>query len=128
MRIAESTWRFTEGSYFAFCSSVLSPEGKDQVGGKREQLTHHREVPRNSTMSPNEPEHDDAEGWCKTVEVWKVSEKCKLASQRSNRRIAKEVGDPDLDRRWTKDNFKGKSVKLGVPKKLLANRRTGRRL
>ncbi|WMV13632.1 hypothetical protein MTR67_007017, partial [Solanum verrucosum] len=52
---------------FAFCSSVLSPEGKDQVGGKREQSVDHREVLRNSTMSPNDLEHDDAKGWCKTV-------------------------------------------------------------
>uniref|UniRef100_M1DS92 Uncharacterized protein n=1 Tax=Solanum tuberosum TaxID=4113 RepID=M1DS92_SOLTU len=34
LRIAESTWRVAEESHFAFCSSVLSPEGKDQVGGK----------------------------------------------------------------------------------------------
>uniref|UniRef100_M1DUY6 Uncharacterized protein n=1 Tax=Solanum tuberosum TaxID=4113 RepID=M1DUY6_SOLTU len=67
LRIAESTWRVAKGSYFTFCSSVLNPEGKDQVGGKREQAAHHREVPRSSTMSPNDPEHDDAEGWCKTV-------------------------------------------------------------
>uniref|UniRef100_M1DCL9 Uncharacterized protein n=1 Tax=Solanum tuberosum TaxID=4113 RepID=M1DCL9_SOLTU len=46
---------------------VLSPEGKDQVGGDREQSTHHREVQRSSTMSPNDPEYDDAEGWCKTA-------------------------------------------------------------
>uniref|UniRef100_M1DVR6 Integrase core domain containing protein n=1 Tax=Solanum tuberosum TaxID=4113 RepID=M1DVR6_SOLTU len=45
----------------------LSPEGKDQVGEKREQSTHHREIPRSSTMSPNDPDHDDAEGWCKTM-------------------------------------------------------------
>uniref|UniRef100_M1E179 Integrase core domain containing protein n=1 Tax=Solanum tuberosum TaxID=4113 RepID=M1E179_SOLTU len=56
------------------------------------------------------------------VEIWKVSEKCKLASQRSSRRIAEEAGDPDLDCRWTKDNFKVESLKLGVPRKLLANR------
>ncbi|WMV49855.1 hypothetical protein MTR67_043240 [Solanum verrucosum] len=65
LRIAESTWRVTEGSHFAFCSSVLSPEGKDQVDGKREQSTHRRDVPRGSTISPNDPEHDDAEGWGK---------------------------------------------------------------
>ncbi|KAG5585139.1 hypothetical protein H5410_045573 [Solanum commersonii] len=34
-RIAESTWRVAEGSYFTFCSSVLSPKEKDQVGEKR---------------------------------------------------------------------------------------------
>ncbi|WMV32763.1 hypothetical protein MTR67_026148, partial [Solanum verrucosum] len=67
LRITESTWRVDEGSHFAFCSSVLSAEGKVQVGGKREKSAHHREVPRSSTMSPNDPEHDDAEGWCKTT-------------------------------------------------------------
>uniref|UniRef100_M1DGM4 Uncharacterized protein n=1 Tax=Solanum tuberosum TaxID=4113 RepID=M1DGM4_SOLTU len=35
LRIVESTWRVAEGSHFGFCSSVLSSEGKDQVGGKR---------------------------------------------------------------------------------------------
>uniref|UniRef100_M1DPN4 Putative plant transposon protein domain-containing protein n=1 Tax=Solanum tuberosum TaxID=4113 RepID=M1DPN4_SOLTU len=47
--------------------SVLSPEGKDQVDGKRKQSAHHRTVPRSSTMSPNDPEQDNAEGWCKTA-------------------------------------------------------------
>ncbi|KAG5615810.1 hypothetical protein H5410_015634, partial [Solanum commersonii] len=42
-------------------SGVLSPEGKDQVGEKKEQLAHCREVLRSSTMSPTDPEHDDAE-------------------------------------------------------------------
>ncbi|WMV41107.1 hypothetical protein MTR67_034492, partial [Solanum verrucosum] len=54
-------------SYFVVCSNVLSPKGKNQVGRKREQLVHRREVSRNSTMSSNDPEHDDFEGWCKTV-------------------------------------------------------------
>uniref|UniRef100_M1DSY8 Uncharacterized protein n=1 Tax=Solanum tuberosum TaxID=4113 RepID=M1DSY8_SOLTU len=58
-RIAESTWRVAEGSHFAFCSSVLSPEGKDQVGGKAKQSAQCRDVPRGSTMLPNEPEHID---------------------------------------------------------------------
>ncbi|KAG5631213.1 hypothetical protein H5410_002930 [Solanum commersonii] len=47
--------------------SVLSPERKDQVGRKREQSAHRRKVSRSSTMSPNDPKHDDAEGWCKTA-------------------------------------------------------------
>ncbi|WMV24516.1 hypothetical protein MTR67_017901 [Solanum verrucosum] len=67
LRLTESTWRVAEGSYFTFCSSVLSPEGKDQVGRKRKQSVHRREVLQSSTMSTNDPEHDDAEGWCKTV-------------------------------------------------------------
>ncbi|KAG5570534.1 hypothetical protein H5410_060300 [Solanum commersonii] len=44
---------------------VLSPKGKDKVNEKKEQSAHHREVSRSSTMSPNDPEHDDAEGWFK---------------------------------------------------------------
>uniref|UniRef100_M1DSF5 Uncharacterized protein n=1 Tax=Solanum tuberosum TaxID=4113 RepID=M1DSF5_SOLTU len=67
LRITESNWRVAEGSYFTFCFSVLSPEGKDQVGGKRVQSVHHRKVPRSSTMSPNDPEHDVAKGCCKTA-------------------------------------------------------------
>uniref|UniRef100_M1DGF9 Uncharacterized protein n=1 Tax=Solanum tuberosum TaxID=4113 RepID=M1DGF9_SOLTU len=67
LRITESTWRVAEGSYFTFCCSVLSLEGKDQVSGKTKQSAHHREVPLSSTMSPNVPEHDDANGWCNTA-------------------------------------------------------------
>ncbi|WMV30642.1 hypothetical protein MTR67_024027 [Solanum verrucosum] len=73
----------TTGSYFVFCSIVLSPEGKDQVGGKREQSAHRREVSRSNTMSPNDPEHDDAEGWCKT------------AMNYTKGRIAELIGDSD---------------------------------
>uniref|UniRef100_M1DAY1 Uncharacterized protein n=1 Tax=Solanum tuberosum TaxID=4113 RepID=M1DAY1_SOLTU len=43
------------------------PEGKDQVGGTMEQSALRRAVPLSSTISPNDPEHDDAEGWCKTA-------------------------------------------------------------
>ena len=62
LRIAESTLRVTEGSYFAFCSSVLIPEGKDQVGGESKQLAYRRTVSRSSTMWTNDPEYDDVEG------------------------------------------------------------------
>uniref|UniRef100_M1DDY2 Uncharacterized protein n=1 Tax=Solanum tuberosum TaxID=4113 RepID=M1DDY2_SOLTU len=67
LRIAKSILRVAEGSHSAFCSSVLRPEGKDQVGGKKKQSAHHREFLCSSTMSPNDLEHDDAEGWCKTA-------------------------------------------------------------
>ncbi|KAG5615013.1 hypothetical protein H5410_014837 [Solanum commersonii] len=40
LRITESTWRVVEGSYCAFCSSVISPEGKDKIDGKKEQSVH----------------------------------------------------------------------------------------
>ncbi|WMV25035.1 hypothetical protein MTR67_018420 [Solanum verrucosum] len=43
-------------------SPMLSPEGKDQIGGEKEQSAYHRAVPRSSTMSPNDPKHDDAQG------------------------------------------------------------------
>ncbi|KAG5630271.1 hypothetical protein H5410_001988 [Solanum commersonii] len=67
LRIAESTWRVAEGYHFAFCSSVLSLEEKDQVDQKKEQSTHRREVLQSITMSPNDQEHGDVEGWCKTA-------------------------------------------------------------
>ncbi|KAG5586113.1 hypothetical protein H5410_046547 [Solanum commersonii] len=47
--------------------SVLSPEGKDQVGGERKQSAYRQIVSRISTMSPNDTEHDDVEGRCKTM-------------------------------------------------------------
>uniref|UniRef100_M1D9X8 Uncharacterized protein n=1 Tax=Solanum tuberosum TaxID=4113 RepID=M1D9X8_SOLTU len=64
-------------------SSVLSPEGKDQVGRKKEQSVHRQEVLRSSTMSLNDPEHDDAEGWCKT------------AMNYTKGRITELIGDSD---------------------------------
>ncbi|WMV58877.1 hypothetical protein MTR67_052262, partial [Solanum verrucosum] len=41
-----------KGSYFNFFSNALSPEEKDQVGGKMEQSAHRRVVPQSSTMPP----------------------------------------------------------------------------
>ncbi|KAG5631606.1 hypothetical protein H5410_003323 [Solanum commersonii] len=41
--------------------SVLSPEGKDQVGGERAQSTCRGIVLRSGIMSPNDTEHVDAE-------------------------------------------------------------------
>ncbi|WMV25118.1 hypothetical protein MTR67_018503 [Solanum verrucosum] len=70
MKMCESPNPFGKSPTYhisAICSSVLSLEGKYQVNGKREQLTHRREVPQSSTMSPNDPEHDDVEDWCKTA-------------------------------------------------------------
>ncbi|KAH0638935.1 hypothetical protein KY285_035521 [Solanum tuberosum] len=40
----------------------LESERKDQIGGEKEQPACRREVPRSSTMSSNDPKHDDAEG------------------------------------------------------------------
>uniref|UniRef100_M1DRC4 Uncharacterized protein n=1 Tax=Solanum tuberosum TaxID=4113 RepID=M1DRC4_SOLTU len=62
---------------------VLSLEGNDRVGRDREQSAHHREVPRSSTMSPNDPEHDDVEGWCK------------MAMNYTKGRITELIGDSD---------------------------------
>ncbi|KAG5575471.1 hypothetical protein H5410_055605 [Solanum commersonii] len=42
--------------------SVLSPEGKDQIGGEKEQSVYRLAIPRSSTMSPNDPKRDDAKG------------------------------------------------------------------
>ncbi|WMV08863.1 hypothetical protein MTR67_002248, partial [Solanum verrucosum] len=58
-------------------------EGKDQVGGKREQSAHRREVSRSSTKSPNDPEYDDVEGWCK------------MAMNYTKGRIAELISDSD---------------------------------
>ncbi|KAG5585458.1 hypothetical protein H5410_045892 [Solanum commersonii] len=63
LRIAESTWRIAEGSHFAFCSSVVSLK-------ERIKLAHCQEVPQSCTISPNDPEHDDAKGWCKTAKSY----------------------------------------------------------
>ncbi|KAG5598962.1 hypothetical protein H5410_030332 [Solanum commersonii] len=62
LRIAEPIQRFTERSYLTFCSSVRSPERKDQISGEKEQSVCHRAVPRSSTMFPNDKKHDDDEG------------------------------------------------------------------
>uniref|UniRef100_M1DYI2 Uncharacterized protein n=1 Tax=Solanum tuberosum TaxID=4113 RepID=M1DYI2_SOLTU len=83
LKIAEFTWRITEGSHFAFSSIVLILEVKDQVGEKREQSVHRRGVLQSSTMSPNDPEHDDAKGWCKTEMNY------------AKGRIAELIGDSD---------------------------------
>ncbi|KAG5610956.1 hypothetical protein H5410_022237 [Solanum commersonii] len=51
-----------KGLILAFCSSVLRPEGNDQIGGEKEQSVCRRVVSQNNTMSPNDPKHDDVEG------------------------------------------------------------------
>ncbi|KAG5619905.1 hypothetical protein H5410_005123 [Solanum commersonii] len=63
--------------------SVLSLEEKDQVDRKREQSAHRREVSQSSTMPPNDSEHDNAEGWCKT------------AINYPKEKIAELIGDSD---------------------------------
>ncbi|WMV08197.1 hypothetical protein MTR67_001582 [Solanum verrucosum] len=42
--------------------SVLSPEGKNQVGDEKEQSACCRTVPRSSTISLNDSERENAEG------------------------------------------------------------------
>ncbi|KAG5586968.1 hypothetical protein H5410_047402 [Solanum commersonii] len=51
-----------KGLILAFCSSVLSLERKDQIDSGKEQSACHRAVPRSSTISPNDPKHDDVVG------------------------------------------------------------------
>uniref|UniRef100_M1ASS2 Uncharacterized protein n=1 Tax=Solanum tuberosum TaxID=4113 RepID=M1ASS2_SOLTU len=49
MKIQESPNPFGESSKaisLAFCSSVLSPEGNDQIGGEKEHSMYRRAVPR----------------------------------------------------------------------------------
>uniref|UniRef100_M1E0X3 Uncharacterized protein n=1 Tax=Solanum tuberosum TaxID=4113 RepID=M1E0X3_SOLTU len=50
------------GLNLAQSSSMLSPEGKDQVCEEREQSVHRRAVLRSSSLSPNESKCEDAEG------------------------------------------------------------------
>uniref|UniRef100_M1DXS0 Integrase core domain containing protein n=1 Tax=Solanum tuberosum TaxID=4113 RepID=M1DXS0_SOLTU len=47
--------------------------------------------------------------------MWNVFEKCGLAIQESSRRLTEEVGEHELDRHWTHQNFMWESVKLGGP-------------
>ncbi|KAG5619750.1 hypothetical protein H5410_004968 [Solanum commersonii] len=63
LKIAKLPFRLRSpnGLNLAQSSSVLSPKGKDQVGDEREQSACRRTVPRSSTISPNDPEHEDAE-------------------------------------------------------------------
>uniref|UniRef100_M1DIR1 Integrase core domain containing protein n=1 Tax=Solanum tuberosum TaxID=4113 RepID=M1DIR1_SOLTU len=46
----------------------------------------------------------------------KCLKKCRVASNSSSRRVTEEVGEPDLIRRLTQDNFKLKSVNLCEPR------------
>uniref|UniRef100_M1BVW8 Uncharacterized protein n=1 Tax=Solanum tuberosum TaxID=4113 RepID=M1BVW8_SOLTU len=49
------------GLNLAYFSSVLSLEGKDQVGNKIEQSARRRTVPRSSTILPNDSKREDTE-------------------------------------------------------------------
>ncbi|KAG5632262.1 hypothetical protein H5410_003979 [Solanum commersonii] len=62
MRITYCIGESPNGLNLARSSSVLSPEGKYQVGNEKEKSARRRTVPRSSTISPNDPEHEDAEG------------------------------------------------------------------
>ncbi|KAG5600633.1 hypothetical protein H5410_032003 [Solanum commersonii] len=58
MKICESSDPFIESPrdrIFIFCSSVLSPEGKEQIGSENKQLVDHRATLQGSTTSPNDP-------------------------------------------------------------------------
>ncbi|KAG5615261.1 hypothetical protein H5410_015085 [Solanum commersonii] len=65
MKICESPNPFGESPIdhiFSFCSSALIPEGKEQIGGEKEQSAYRRATPRSSATSPNYLGHKDAEG------------------------------------------------------------------
>ncbi|KAG5631656.1 hypothetical protein H5410_003373 [Solanum commersonii] len=50
------------GLEIAFCSSVLSPEGKDQDGDEMEHSACRRVVSRSCTISPNDSKREEVEG------------------------------------------------------------------
>uniref|UniRef100_M1DLF5 Uncharacterized protein n=1 Tax=Solanum tuberosum TaxID=4113 RepID=M1DLF5_SOLTU len=56
------------GLEIAFCSSVLIPEGKGQVGDEMEQSALCRSVSRRSTISPNHSKCEEAEGQSRKFE------------------------------------------------------------
>ncbi|WMV13511.1 hypothetical protein MTR67_006896 [Solanum verrucosum] len=47
---------------FCFCSSVLIPEGNEQIDGEKEQSVYCRVTLQSSVTSPNDTGHKDAEG------------------------------------------------------------------
>ncbi|WMV25093.1 hypothetical protein MTR67_018478, partial [Solanum verrucosum] len=54
-KICESLNRFGESPIdriFAFCSSVLRSEGKEQIGGEKEQSAYRQVTPRGSAHLP----------------------------------------------------------------------------
>ncbi|KAG5599817.1 hypothetical protein H5410_031187, partial [Solanum commersonii] len=51
----------SNGLNLAQSSSVLSLEGKDQVGNEREQTARRQIVSRRTTISPNDSKREDAE-------------------------------------------------------------------
>ncbi|XP_015170745.1 uncharacterized protein [Solanum tuberosum] len=64
MKIFESPNPFGEppiDRIFAFCSSALSPEGKEQIGNGKKQSAFRRATPRSSSTLPNDPGHKDVE-------------------------------------------------------------------
>uniref|UniRef100_M1DBX7 Uncharacterized protein n=1 Tax=Solanum tuberosum TaxID=4113 RepID=M1DBX7_SOLTU len=65
MKICESPNPFGKlpiDRIFAFCSSVLSPEGKEQIGGEKEQSAYHQATTQSSATSPNNLTQKDAKG------------------------------------------------------------------
>uniref|UniRef100_M1DVK9 Uncharacterized protein n=1 Tax=Solanum tuberosum TaxID=4113 RepID=M1DVK9_SOLTU len=47
------------------------------------------------------------------------NEECRVARNKSSRRVADVVGEPDLIRRLTQDIFKLESVNLGEPREII---------
>jgi len=86
MKICESLNPFGESPIYrilAFCSSVLSPEGNEQISVEKEHLAYHRAALWGSVTPPNDAGHKDAKGnWWKTTKMTK-------------RWMAEFIGDPE---------------------------------
>uniref|UniRef100_M1DQJ8 Uncharacterized protein n=1 Tax=Solanum tuberosum TaxID=4113 RepID=M1DQJ8_SOLTU len=74
-------------------SSVLSPEGKNQVGNEKEQSTDRRVIPRSQDRSPKVLDLEDAE--CQG----------KKAMEETKGRLAEWCDEPDLLRRMSFSSF-----------------------
>ncbi|KAG5630661.1 hypothetical protein H5410_002378, partial [Solanum commersonii] len=80
------------GLKIAFCSSVLSPERKDQVGDEMELMACRQVVPRSSTISPNNSKCKKAEG------IWILRQTIDTNWQQGTRRLKRKKKQRPEDR------------------------------